>query len=408
FPAITTAEVALTTMPLSATASSGLTVNFVSTTPSVCTVSGSNAALLTSGTCLIEATQPGNTVYAAAAPIYHGFWASHATQTITFPPITTPEVTGTMLALTATASSGLEITYVSSTPTVCTVSGTTVSLLAGGTCSMLAKQPGNVVYSAAISVNQSFPVKVAQTINFPAITAAEVALTTTPLSATASSGLTVDFTSLTPTVCTATGAAASLLTSGTCTLQATQPGNTVYGAAPPVNHSFWVSHLTQTVTFPAITTAEVALTTMPLSATASSGLTVNFASTTPTVCTVSGATASLLTSGTCMILATQPGNGVYTAATPVYHGFWVSHAAQTINFPTIPTQTGVASLSLSAAASSGLTVAFASSTPSVCTVSGSAASLLISGTCTIKATQAGNTVYTAAPSVSRSFTVAAP
>ena len=41
----------------------------------------------------------------------------------------------------------------------------------------------------------------------------------------------------------------------------------------------------QTITFPAITGTEYATTTMPLSATASSGLTVAFASSTPTVCT---------------------------------------------------------------------------------------------------------------------------
>jgi hypothetical protein len=41
---------------------------------------------------------------------------------------------------------------------------------------------------------------------------------------------------------------------------------------------------------------------------------VTFSSSTPAVCTVSGNTATLLTTGTCSILATQAGNGVYSAA----------------------------------------------------------------------------------------------
>jgi hypothetical protein len=65
-------------------------------------------------------------------------------------------------------------------------------------------------------------------------------------------------------------------------------------------------------------------------------------------------------------------------------------------------------LSLSATATSGLAVSFASTTPTVCTVAGTTASLLINGTCTIQATQAGNTVYGPAPLITVGFTVTAP
>jgi hypothetical protein len=62
-------------------------------------------------------------------------------------------------------------------------------------------------------------------------------------------------------------------------------------------------------------------------------------------------------------------------------------------------------LSLKATASSGLKVAFASSTTKVCTVSGSTTKLLKAGTCTIEAKQAGNDAYAEAPGVTQSFTV---
>jgi hypothetical protein len=60
-------------LTLVGTASSGLTVSFSAQTTSVCTVSGTTATFLTAGTCTIEAKQPGNTIYAAATPVYRSF-----------------------------------------------------------------------------------------------------------------------------------------------------------------------------------------------------------------------------------------------------------------------------------------------------------------------------------------------
>ena len=82
--------------------------------------------------------------------------------------------------------------------------------------------------------------------------------------------------------------------------------------------------------------------------------------------------------------------------------------SQTITFGSLPNQTlGTAPFTLSATASSGLPVSFASTTTSVCTVSGTTATLVAAGTCTIQATQAGNANYSAATPVSESFQVAA-
>ena len=95
---------------------------------------------------------------------------------------------------------------------------------------------------------------------------------------------------------------------------------------------------------------------------------------------------------------------MYAPAT-VTQSFSVNLKAQTISFPTIPTQTLGTPLTLSATASSGLAVSFSSSTTGVCTVSGTTASFLTAGTCTITAAQAGNSVYAPATSVPQSFTV---
>jgi hypothetical protein len=253
-------------------------------------------------------------------------------------------------------------------------------------------------------VEQSFLVQyLAQTVNFPAI-AAQTAGTMLNLSATASSGLTVNFASVTPSVCTVSVSTASLNAYGTCIIQATQAGNTVYSAAHFASQGFLVQHEAQTINFPAIA-AQTAGTMLNLSASASSGLTVNFASVTPSVCTVSVSTASLNAYGTCIIQATQAGNNVYGAAHYVNQGFLVQHETQTINFPAIAAQTAGTMLNLSATASSGQAVSFGSQTPTICSVSSTTASMLKAGTCTIVATQSGNGVYGAAAPVLRSFTV---
>jgi len=85
-----------------------------------------------------------------------------APQTIAF---TSPNSAnpGTSFALSATASSGLPVSFLSMTPGVCSVSGNTVTILALGTCSITATQWGGDTFAAAAPVTQSFSVVPAKT-----------------------------------------------------------------------------------------------------------------------------------------------------------------------------------------------------------------------------------------------------
>ncbi len=67
-------------------------------------------------------------------------------QTITFNSIPT-QVQGNPLALTASASSGMTVTFTSSTPTICAVSGTSATLVSAGTCTIVASQGGGSGYA---------------------------------------------------------------------------------------------------------------------------------------------------------------------------------------------------------------------------------------------------------------------
>jgi hypothetical protein len=125
------------------------------------------------------------------------------------------------------------------------------------------------------------------------------------------------------------------------------------------------------------------------------------------VCSISGSTVSFIGAGTCRIDANQAGDANYNAAPQAQQTFGVGKASQTITFPNPGplTFTSGGSFALGATASSGLAVAYTSTTASVCTVSGSTVMMVGAGTCTITADQVGNGSYNAAPQVSDDIAV---
>ncbi len=67
-------------------------------------------------------------------------------------------VSGGSASLSATATSGLTVTFTSTTAGVCTVTGTTVNYVSAGTCSIDADQAGDSNYNAAPTVTDTIPV----------------------------------------------------------------------------------------------------------------------------------------------------------------------------------------------------------------------------------------------------------
>jgi hypothetical protein len=78
-------------------------------------------------------------------------------QSITFGTAPTVVVGGSGM-LSATASSGLPVTFSSTTPAICGVAGSTVTGLAVGPCIVAANQPGNANYSPAPQVTQTISI----------------------------------------------------------------------------------------------------------------------------------------------------------------------------------------------------------------------------------------------------------
>ena len=95
---------------------------------------------------------PSNQAHAAGITI-----RVRGSQTIRFGSLAS-RVAGAKFRLSATASSGLPVSFQSDTPRVCTVSGSTVRTAAAGRCAIRAAQAGNADYQPAADVTQSFTV----------------------------------------------------------------------------------------------------------------------------------------------------------------------------------------------------------------------------------------------------------
>ncbi len=398
--------VSVGTTPFSFSASSGVPVSVQSDSPS-CSVSSTALTATAPGPCAITLATINDPLWYPVVRVLNV--QVKAPQTITFPEPSDVAYGTAPFGLSATASSGLTVSFATTTPSVCSVSGTTVTVGVVGTCTITASQAGDSSYFAATDVTRSFEVsKASQTITFGSLSDRTMLATPFSVSATASSGLAVTFASTTSAVCSATSAGeVSLVSPGTCTIRASQAGNANYQAADDVSRSFTVSKASQTITFGSLSDRSMLATPFSVSATASSGLAVTFASTTSSVCTATAAgEVSLVSPGTCTIRASQAGNANYEAAADVSRSFTVSKASQTITFGSLASKPlGTTGVTVSASASSGLPVTFSSSTPTVCTVSGSSVTLVAVGTCTVVASQPGNAQYAAAADVSQSFTV---
>ena len=421
--------------PLRATASSGLAVGFTSTTPSVCTLSGDMVTVIAPGTCSVAASQAGNAVYAAASVLTQSFAVSSAgappaesvlysnlgiganvyragapywlvnsaaggwsgccfrsgllEHAFAFTPNLTAYFTGLRIAVgTATGSGSVTVQLVSDayTPDRILQSWTISGMPGTETCCVLQKLSGN----GAIPL-------IAGTTYWVAVLPGAGTWASWNLNSTGATG---------PHAINApSGSGWGRVSMPNESNGAVMPGLAVMGTAfsngPQTIEFLPLSDITFSRSLPYYSTVTI-------SATASSGLAVSFASTSP-ACDVWANTVTILSGGTCSITASQPGDVNFAAATPVTRSFTINPATQVITFgPLSDVTLGVAPFAISATASSGLAVSFASTTTSVCTVSGTTATIRATGICSITAAQAGNVSYTAAAPIIQSFAVLGP
>ena len=133
------------------------------------------------------------------------------------------------------------------TPTVCIASGFYVQIVGGGTCALTYQSEANTSFFASDLYKVSFEVtRDPQTIAFAPVTTVDVATKSLTLSATASGGGAVTFTSTSTENCTISGSTLNLLKAGNCVISATQAGTSTLA---PVSASAVIA-LTGTVVTP--------------------------------------------------------------------------------------------------------------------------------------------------------------
>jgi hypothetical protein len=200
-----------------------------------------------------------------------------------------------------------------------------VTLTGVGSCTVTARQAGNIFYNAAPDVPRTFNiVKADQTITFDSLSDKTYGDPPFTVVATATSSLPVTFT--VSGACTnsgATGATVTLTGAGSCTVTAHQAGNATYAPALEVPRTFSTAKANQTITFGPLPDRTVDAPPFTLTASASSGLAVTFTASGP--CSVVGATVSLTgVAGSCTITAHQAGDSNYNAAPDVPQAFTIA------------------------------------------------------------------------------------
>ena len=261
--------------------------------------------------------------------------------------------------------------------------------------------------SGAVVLNLH-PLNTTQTIAFGALPPKRVGDPSFALTANASSGLPVSYSSGNPTVATVSGNTVTIVGVGTTLITASQPGDAIFSSA---------NNVTQTLSVgvaPSVTGQPVALTT---NATSNAVFTVLAGGTAPLSYQwsrhgfeLAGETAATLTLSN--VATNQAGNysvvitNLYGSVTSSVAVLTVDRLAQTISFGALlPGRVGDAPFVPGATASSGLPPSYASSTPTVATVSGGMVTITGVGSTTITASQAGDATFLPATEVSQTLLV---
>jgi len=402
---------------INASSTSGLAINFtiISGPASI------NGNLITldgiPGTVVVRASQSGNQHYNPAPIVDQSFEVTspNLNQTINFPALSDKLTTDAPFTLLATASSGLPVNFeMISGPA--TIAGDIMTLDGiEGMVTIRATQIGDGTYNTSVPVERYFFVnKANQILSFQNIP--DKLTTDLPfnISASSSAGLAISFEIISGPA-TING---DLITLdgivGTVIVRASQAGNGQYAAASPVQKSFLVTSptgLIQSISFPALEDKMTTDLPFTISAIASSALPVSFEILSGPA-TINGNEITLDgVVGTVTVRASQAGNGQYAVAPNVDRSFEVTsdmELTQSIDFAALSDKTTAdLPFNISATASSNLPVSFEIiSGPA--TIMGNEITLDgVEGIVVVRASQAGNTEYAAAPNVDRSFEVVA-
>lgn len=236
----------------------------------------------------------------------------------------------TPYTLTATGgASGNPVVFSAATTQWCMTSGTNgqeLTAVTRGLCMVDASQAGNVDYQAATTVRKNTYFLEYRALVVTAPTTHPWGGTATLASTHGTIGRPVTFTSLTPAICSTAGAIADFnyqqflnghivtpVQLGLCRIRATVPAHTSW---LPAETEFEITIVKRSQVISMTTRVSVAPNeTIPaVIAGGASGLPVTLTTTTPAICSVSGLNVTGVNSGTCQLVANQPGDAFHEPA----------------------------------------------------------------------------------------------
>lgn len=269
---------------------------------------------------------------------------------------------------TAPADNGSAVTGFTVSPAgtglPCTASPCAISGLANATQHSFTVQAVNGVGAGAVS-NASAAVWLqgAQAITFPAQTAASRAYTqggtfAIDPQASTTSPLAVSYGSQDAAVCTVSGTTVTMAGAGACVIEATQTGSDAWAAAAPVTQTVTIGQGVNAITFPAQAGQTfVASGTFVIgpAATGLSSAAVTYSSLTPGVCSVAGATVTMVSAGTCTLAANQAGDANWGTAPQATQTVQIAPTAPgaPTNVQATPTASGAVTVSWTPPANDG-------------------------------------------------------
>ncbi len=226
------------------------------------------------------------------------------------------------------------------------------------------------------------------------------------LTAIASSGLPVSYTSNDTNVVKTIGDQLYIIGGGTAIVMASQSGDANYIAAMDVVKSITVSKGNQTITWSQILSATYGDSSIALTAAASSGLPVGYTSSDTNVVKLIGDQLYIMGGGTATVTASQAGNTCYNAATDVIKSITVSKENQTITWDqTLSATYGDSPSILTATANSGLPINYSSSDTNIAKVVNDQLVIKKTGTVNITAKQSGTSNYHPASDITKTLII---
>ena len=223
------------------------------TTPAICSTDGKELKLIAAGSCVFKVSTAKTKDYAA----------KESTQVVTVTAgRTKPDLIMSVIANQTSKNlpktieifrvyspAGIYILPQATTPTVCIAAGFYVQIVGGGTCTLTYQSEANTSYLASDLYKVSFEVsRDPQTITFTPPTTVDIAGKTLALTATASSGGAITYSTTSVESCSVAGATLNLLMAGNCVITATQAGSSTLA---PVSTNATIM-LTDTITKPVV------------------------------------------------------------------------------------------------------------------------------------------------------------